>query len=258
MRENKKIEAHIAGLYLAKFNEDALTELGCKTWDEVYIKIGHILGYKKRTIRNKRDYFDTFFNNERQGWHKEQPYKTVREVFAEYGNYDFRRFSEIVHKILNNDFLFSVYDPSFITNLSLNEKEHLQQAVTQEREQKDKYRNPEEKRHVLALWEQEGGTREVPIFDSETNYLVGIADLITNKEVIEVKYIKNWKHAVGQVFAYWYYLSFNSNTGNNNFIPRIHLFGGKGINDDKIHLCQSVMNNVFSDYIGSTVVTYAE
>ncbi|OCQ99617.1 hypothetical protein BCD64_10785 [Nostoc sp. MBR 210] len=96
------------------------------------------------------------------------------------------------------------------------------------------------------------------MFDPQSNSLVGIADLITQDEVIEVKNIQNWKHAVGQIFAYWYYLSLNSNLENKNLIPRVHLFGGNGIDDDRVKLCQALMEKIFEPYTDSILVTYAE
>jgi hypothetical protein len=103
-----------------------------------------------------------------------------------------------------------------------------------------------------VLWEEERGEREVSIFDRELKVLVGIADLITEIEVIEVKDIKNWKHAVGQIFAYWYYLE-----NNDKLSPRIHLFGGDGIDDSRTKLCKSLMSDIFSPYFDKEViVTY--
>ncbi|MBE9198793.1 hypothetical protein IQ233_06660 [Nodularia sp. LEGE 06071] len=108
------------------------------------------------------------------------------------------------------------------------------------------------------MWEIEGGDREVPIIDYESCLLVGRADLITDKEVIEVKDIKNWKHAVGPVFAYWYYFSEYPTSVNKQLIPRIHLFRGNGFDDYKITLCESLMKTVFYPHTDSIRVTYAE
>jgi len=47
----------------------------------------------------------------------------------------------------------------------------------------------------------------------------GNIDILTKNEIIEVKYIKKWKEALGQVISYGKYYP--------NHRQRIHLFGGK-------------------------------
>lgn len=49
------------------------------------------------------------------------------------------------------------------------------------------------------------------------NTPVGIIDILTNTEIIEIKCWSNWKSAIGQLFAYGYYYP--------NHMKRIHLFG---------------------------------
>lgn len=250
-----RINAHIAALYLAKYNKDAIIELGCKTWNEAYLKVGNAFDYKYTAINHFRDYFDGLLPNHRKGWG--DPYELVVEIFNKFGNYDFETFSEIVKDILEENCLFDLYDSSFIANLtSIKNKNLVKQEIKTEREHKQRERNPEEEACVSALFQKEGGKREIPIFDDESGSLVGLADLITDTEIIEVKNIKNWKHAVGQVFAYWYYFS-RANV-NNSLRPRIHLFGNNGISDPKIQLCQFLMEKVFFPYIDSVVVTCAE
>ncbi|MDB9375119.1 hypothetical protein [Nodularia sphaerocarpa] len=254
MTENtNKREAHIIALYLAKFNQRAFTELGYNNLTEAYRQVSQALGYSEASIKNRRDSFDALLPNKRQGWNKKPPYKTVREVFAEFDNYEFEEFSKIVKNILQKPALSPLF-----SNLKPEQSNQLEQILKAEQEYKQQERSEEEKKCVLALWEIEGGKREVPIIDHESYLLVGIADLITDEEVIEVKNIKNWKHAVGQVFAYWYYFSEYPNSVNKQLIPRIHLFGGNGFDDYRIQLCESLMKTVFYPHTDSIKVTYAE
>jgi len=60
----------------------------------------------------------------------------------------------------------------------------------------------------------------------EVNTPIGKIDLLTSKEVIEVKDIKNWKSAVGQVLMYGNYYPSHQ--------KRIHLYG---VEDCKINIC---------------------
>jgi hypothetical protein len=62
----------------------------------------------------------------------------------------------------------------------------------------------------IALQEQEGGEREV-----ETP--VGLADLVTDEWVIEIKHVSNWKEA-SKVLVYARFFGDRK--------PRVHLFGG--------------------------------
>ena len=243
--KTNKREVHITALYLAKFNQRAFTELGCNNWTEVYSQVSQALGYPEASIKHCRDTFDALLPNKRQGWNEKPPYKTVRDIFEE--------LSKIVKNILQKP----PSNPSF-SHLKPEQSNQLEQILKAEQEYKQQERSEEEKKCVLALWEIEGGRREVPIIDHESYLLVGIADLITDEEVIEVKNVKNWKHAVGQVFAYWYYFSEYPNSVNKQLIPRIHLFGGDGFDDYRIQLCESLMKTVFSPHTDSVKVTYAE
>jgi hypothetical protein len=66
----------------------------------------------------------------------------------------------------------------------------------------------------------------------ETEY--GIADIVTDKEVIEVKRLYNWKHALGQV------LSYASDPSLSDRKMRIHLFDDVQASPPEIHRIESV------------------
>jgi hypothetical protein len=67
----------------------------------------------------------------------------------------------------------------------------------------------EEKRIRDILWNELGG-------DIEVYTEGGFIDLLTDTEIIEVKNIKNWKHAIGQILVYSIYYPKHK--------KRIHLF----------------------------------
>lgn len=66
-----------------------------------------------------------------------------------------------------------------------------------------------EKQVQLSLYKKLNGKIEVKTPD-------GFIDILTDTEIIEVKCMKNWKHAVGQILIYGEYYP--------NHIKRIHLF----------------------------------
>ena len=73
----------------------------------------------------------------------------------------------------------------------------------------NKYRTSENK-IKNKLYKQLGGQKEVIT-------LAGNIDLLTTAEIIEIKRISNWKHALGQVLVYSVYYPSHQ--------KRIHLFG---------------------------------
>lgn len=94
------------------------------------------------------------------------------------------------------------------------ERAREKRATQRRREQKLKTRQfkcPEEQVQY-SLWQRLGGQLEVPCD-------AGRIDLLTEEEVIEVKRIKDWKSALGQVLSYAHYFPTHR--------PRIHLFGGE-------------------------------
>lgn len=74
---------------------------------------------------------------------------------------------------------------------------------------------------AAELKTREGGHGEITI-------LTGRVDLLTQSEVIEVKCVGNWKHAIGQAVVYQ--LSYPEKK------PRIHLFGKSNANQKRIIL----------------------
>jgi len=68
MGKNHKLTLY-ASYYLARFNNEALANLGYATWKAAYNDIGEHLKVKHHTVRNYRDEFDSFFGN-RKGWYQ--------------------------------------------------------------------------------------------------------------------------------------------------------------------------------------------
>ena len=61
----------------------------------------------------------------------------------------------------------------------------------------------------------------------------GYIDIVTESQIIEVKHVDNWKHALGQILAY------GSDDKFNHLQPRIHLF-----NDDKKIIETEIKNKI--------------
>lgn len=75
----------LCGLFLSKFNEQALSVLGFENFAEAYNVLGSALSVSPATIKNYRDELDPYFPNRRRGWHKRplRPHcKAMLEVYG--------------------------------------------------------------------------------------------------------------------------------------------------------------------------------
>lgn len=75
----------LTGLYLSKYDQLGLRNLGFDNFVEAFNVIGYALGSRPASIKNYRDEFDPLFPNRRMGWHKRPTRDYCREVFEEVG-----------------------------------------------------------------------------------------------------------------------------------------------------------------------------
>ena len=71
----------LAGLYLSKFDEEALNSLGFETSTEAFNAIGLALQGRPAAVKNYRDEFDPYFPNQRAGWHKREMRVHCRTIY---------------------------------------------------------------------------------------------------------------------------------------------------------------------------------
>ncbi|MBQ9668706.1 MAG: DUF3883 domain-containing protein [Prevotella sp.] len=62
--------AIVVGLYLSKFNQEALDAFEFSGFHQAYNVLGYSLGVKPKSINNYRDEFDSLFPNGRKGWRR--------------------------------------------------------------------------------------------------------------------------------------------------------------------------------------------
>lgn len=93
-------KAILAGLYLSKFNERGLYELGFENFTEAFNVIGYSLGVQPASIKNYRDEFDPVFPNERKGWHKRDMRQYCKEVYTSYKELNLNKFSTLLKQII--------------------------------------------------------------------------------------------------------------------------------------------------------------
>lgn len=76
--------ALIIAYYLAKFDSEAVRNLGYATQREAFDRIGERLGVKRNTVKNMRDQFDPLFSS-RVGWYQRPLPPSRRRVVEVFG-----------------------------------------------------------------------------------------------------------------------------------------------------------------------------
>jgi len=100
MNLTKTDKATLAGLYIAKFDKQALETLGFSGMWQAFNVIGYSLGSSPASIKNYRDEFDRLFpDNPRKGW--QRPLKTRSEkIFNNFHDLDFSLFTDLINSFL--------------------------------------------------------------------------------------------------------------------------------------------------------------
>lgn len=101
---NTRDKTIITGLYLSKYNEKGLEELGFTSFQQAFNVLGYSLNSKPATIKNYRDEFDPLFPNNRKGWHTRPMREYCKSFFDEYNTLDFLSFSHIIKSFFIENF----------------------------------------------------------------------------------------------------------------------------------------------------------
>src|SRR5690554_2265762 len=97
---NARDKSILTGLYLSKYNEKGLSELGFNTFQEAFNILGYSLQNKPSSIKNYRDEFDPLYPNKRKGWHKRTIREYCKEIYNEFNNLNFDDFSDLIKTFL--------------------------------------------------------------------------------------------------------------------------------------------------------------
>ena len=93
-------KAMLVGMYLSKYDKQALDILGFESFVEAYNTIGLAINAKPLSIRNYRDEFDPVFPNKRKGWHKRPMFRTRIEMLNKYKDLSLKAFTDLVKNII--------------------------------------------------------------------------------------------------------------------------------------------------------------
>jgi hypothetical protein len=100
---SKREKAVFAGLYLSKFDNQGLAELGFGSFTEAFNVIGLAMKVSPASIKNYRDEFDPLFPNHRKGWHKRliRPYCKV--LYDNFHKLSISKFSTLLKSMIYQD-----------------------------------------------------------------------------------------------------------------------------------------------------------
>lgn len=97
-------KAILIGLYLSKFDEYGLLELGFDGVKQAFNTLGYAIGTKPASIKNYRDEFDPYFPNPRKGWHKRAIRAYCKTFLDNFGSLDFKEFNTLIESFLIKDY----------------------------------------------------------------------------------------------------------------------------------------------------------
>ena len=95
-------QAIVVSYYLSRFNDEAVNNLGYKTWKDAFDDLSHKLQINKHTIKNWRDEFDPFHGH-RAGWHQRQPRKTISNIISQFEQLEEFDIRQIAVEIINGN-----------------------------------------------------------------------------------------------------------------------------------------------------------
>ena len=104
-RFSNRDKAIIIGLYLSKFDVNALREFGFDGFHHAFNVLGYSIGVKPASIKNYRDEFDPYFPNERKGWHKRTLRQNCKKFLETFSELQFHDFTEYI-----KSFILTNYD----------------------------------------------------------------------------------------------------------------------------------------------------
>lgn len=97
-----KEQAIVVSYYLSRFNDEAVNNLGYKTWKDAFDDLSDKLQINKHTIKNWRDEFDPFHGH-RAGWHQRQPRKTISNIISQFEQLEEFDIRQIAVEIINGN-----------------------------------------------------------------------------------------------------------------------------------------------------------
>lgn len=97
---DKKQAGLIVSYYLSRCDVHALKSLGYNSFTEAFNTIGDILNENPNNIKNMRDEFDPYFDNNRVGWYQRPLRASRQKVYEEFALYSDEEVRQLVFELL--------------------------------------------------------------------------------------------------------------------------------------------------------------
>jgi hypothetical protein len=125
--------AMIVAFYLSKYGERGLANLGYRSYRQAFDSVGSLLGVKPNSVKNWRDEFDPFYDNNRKGWYRRGIRPTRVKVMEAFDGLSEDAITEIVRDIVDPEKATTVASTLQATLAEI-EKADIAQAEASQRE----------------------------------------------------------------------------------------------------------------------------
>ena len=102
---SQRDKAVLMGLYISKFNEQALESFGFTTLKEAYNVFGYSVKIPPTSIKLYQQEFDPYFPNGRKGWHKRELREYCREIMEQVNSLSFDEFHQLVNSFVLDEYV---------------------------------------------------------------------------------------------------------------------------------------------------------
>ncbi len=102
---SKRDKAVLMGLFLSRFDKQALEIFGFEGFVQAYNVLGLSIGFIPKSIQNYRDEFDPYFPNARKGWWKRPLRDYCKEYMDATSDLSFDEFFNVIKNLLEDNII---------------------------------------------------------------------------------------------------------------------------------------------------------
>ena len=107
---DKRDKAVLVGLFLSRFDKQALESFGFTGFRQAYNVLGLSIGFIPKSIQNYRDEFDPYFPNKRKGWHNRRLRDYSKELMDATADMSFDEFYNVIKFFLDVSYFSYIAD----------------------------------------------------------------------------------------------------------------------------------------------------
>lgn len=102
---DKRAKAILMGLFLSRFDKQALVSFGFTGFRQAFNVLGLSIGFNPNSIQNYRDEFDPYFPNQRKGWRNRNLRNYCKEYMDATADMSFNEFYNVIKYFLDGDII---------------------------------------------------------------------------------------------------------------------------------------------------------